>query len=298
MTFDLQKSLNGLLLLLTVSLGLLVGGFAADWLGILLAPQDATTAAVASESLPVTRPRLEDFTSVTQRNLFDSQAKPETLAEPSAAAAGAQPAQSAAAVRVDLALLGTVAGGEQPLAVIAADKEVEVYRLGARLPGNLILVRIERDRVVAESADGRQTVLELSLEGLPEGTAAGRPAPAVRNGTTGVQIIELGENSWQIPREEAEKARSNLNALLKTARMVPKIENGTTVGFTIVNIQPGTFLDLLGLKAGDVLVQINQVELNSPEKALQIFQQVREANNISLGLLRNGSRQTFEYTID
>jgi general secretion pathway protein C len=298
MTFDLQKSLNGLLLLLTVSLGLLVGGFAADWLGILLAPQDATTAAVASESLPVTRPRLEDFTSVTQRNLFDSQAKPETLAEPSAAAAGAQPAQSAAAVRVDLALLGTVAGGEQPLAVIAADKEVEVYRLGARLPGNLILVRIERDRVVAESADGRQTVLELSLEGLPEGTAAGRPAAAVRNGTTGVQIIELGENSWQIPREEAEKARSNLNALLKTARMVPKIENGTTVGFTIVNIQPGTFLDLLGLKAGDVLVQINQVELNSPEKALQIFQQVREANNISLGLLRNGSRQTFEYTID
>ena len=298
MTFDLQKSLNGLLLLLTVSLGLLVGGFAADWLGILLAPQDATTAAVASESLPVTRPRLEDFTSVTQRNLFDSQAKPETLAEPSAAAAGAQPAQSAAAVRVDLALLGTVAGGEQPLAVIAADKEVEVYRLGARLPGNLILVRVERDRVVAESADGRQTVLELSLEGLPEGTAAGRPAPAVRNGTTGVQIIELGENSWQIPREEAEKARSNLNALLKTARMVPKIENGTTVGFTIVNIQPGTFLDLLGLKAGDVLVQINQVELNSPEKALQIFQQVREANNISLGLLRNGSRQTFEYTID
>jgi len=298
MTFDLQKSLNGLLLLLTVCLGLLVGGFAADWLGILLAPQDATTAAVASESLPVTRPRLEDFTSVTQRNLFDSQAKPETLAEPSAAAAGAQPAQSAAAVRVDLALLGTVAGGEQPLAVIAADKEVEVYRLGARLPGNLILVRIERDRVVAESADGRQTVLELSLEGLPESTAAGRPAPAVRNGTTGVQIIELGENSWQIPREEAEKARSNLNALLKTARMVPKIENGTTVGFTIVNIQPGTFLDLLGLKAGDVLVQINQVELNSPEKALQIFQQVREANNISLGLLRNGSRQTFEYTID
>jgi general secretion pathway protein C len=298
MTFDLQKSLNGLLLLLTVSLGLLVGGFAADWLGILLAPQDATTAVVASEPLPVTRPRLEDFTSVTQRNLFDSQAKPETLAEPSAAAAGAQPAQSAAAVRVDLALLGTVAGGEQPLAVIAADKEVEVYRLGARLPGNLILVRIERDRVVAESADGRQTVLELSLEGLPESTAAGRPAAAVRNGTTGVQIIELGENSWQIPREEAEKARSNLNALLKTARMVPKIENGTTVGFTIVNIQPGTFLDLLGLKAGDVLVQINQVELNSPEKALQIFQQVREANNISLGLLRNGSRQTFEYTID
>jgi len=52
------------------------------------------------------------------------------------------------------------------------------------------------------------------------------------------------------------------------------------------------------LRLGDVVVEINQVRLDSPEKALQIFQQVREANNISLGLIRNGQPQTFEYSLD
>ncbi len=54
----------------------------------------------------------------------------------------------------------------------------------------------------------------------------------------------------------------------------------------------------IGLQVGDLIVEINQVELNSPEKALQIFQQVREANNISLGLMRNGQPRTFEYRFE
>ena len=298
MTFDLQKSLNGLLILLTICLGLLAGRFAADWLGLLLVAESPVTEFVSTEKSSVTKARLEDFKTITQRNLFDSNAKPQTLEEPSQSSPGDTKTQAVAPRKVDLVLLGTVAGGESPLAVIRDDKDVAVYRVGSSLPGALTLVSVERDRATAKSASGQEVVLELLVEEIKERTTARRSAPRTRQAVDSPNIIELGENSWQIPREEAEKARSNLNALLKTARMVPKIEDGATVGFTIVNIQPGTFLDMLGLKVGDVLVQINQVELNSPEKALQIFQQVREANNLSLGLLRNGSRQTFEYTID
>lgn len=298
MTFDLQKSLNGLLVLLTICLGLLMGRFAADWLGMSLAPEQSLTEAVTAEPVRIKKRRLQDFNAISQRNLFDSNATPVAIDEPVTASTAESKSQVVSSGRSDLKLLGTVSGGESPLAVIKSGKETEVYRVGATLPGKLTLVRVERDKAIAESMGGQETVLELVVEKSREKKASGRPTAKSRTSKTSAKIIELGENSWQIPREDAEKARSNLNALLKTARMVPKIDNGATVGFTIVNIQPGTFLDLLGLKVGDVLVQINQVELNSPEKALQIFQQVREANNISLGLLRNGNRQTFEYTID
>jgi len=300
MTLDLQKSLNSLLVLLTVCLGLLLGVFVADWIGESLTPGQVASNYSEVEATRIKQPRLQDFSVISQRNLFDSTAKPQDLSS-AAPSAGIQPDNRTTASRsIDLTLLGTVAGGERPLAIITSGKETIVYQVGDVLPGNLTLKRVERDRVVAESASGEKTILEMLIENSGEQATvqtvpAKSRAPAV---TSSAKIVELGENHWQIPKEEAERARSNLNALLKTARMVPKIENGTTIGFTIVNIQRGTFLDMLGLKVGDVLVQINQVELNSPEKALQIFQQVREANNLSLGLLRNGSRQTFEYTID
>ena len=298
MTFDLQKSINGLLILLTICLGLLVGRLAADWLGMSLAPEEILTDTTTTEPVRVKTPRLQNFTTIGQRNLFDSNAVPVSIEQPSAADTAESKSQSTPAIRSDLKLLGTVSGGDSPLAVIQSGKETEVYRVDDTLPGNLTLVRVERDRATVQSAAGLETVLELAVEKI-SGQSGSRTSSVIsRTDTSSAKIVELGENSWQIPREEAEKARSNLNALLKTARMVPKIENGTTTGFTIVSIQPGTFLDLLGLKVGDVLVQINAVELNSPEKALQIFQQVREANNLSLGLLRNGSRQTFEYTIE
>lgn len=298
MTFDLQKLLNALLVLLTICLGLLLGRLAADWLGQSLAPEQSVAELDTAEPVKVKQHRLQDFNAITQRNLFDSAASPLSLNESAAAKKTESKRQVSSSGRSDLKLLGTVSGGDSPLAVISSGKETEVYQVGDSLPGNVTLSSVERDKAIVKSAAGKETVLELVVEKSSGGKATGRPKVKSRTSTTSAKIIALGENSWQIPREEAEKARSNLNALLKTARMVPKIENGETVGFTIVNIQRGTFLDLLGLKVGDVLVQINQVELNSPEKALQIFQQVREANNLSLGLLRNGSRQTFEYTID
>jgi general secretion pathway protein C len=60
-------------------------------------------------------------------------------------------------------------------------------------------------------------------------------------------------------------------------------------------IRPKSFLGQLGLLQGDVLMEINGVPLNSPEKALQIVQQLRESRNIKVNLLRNDQPLTLEY---
>jgi general secretion pathway protein C len=45
-------------------------------------------------------------------------------------------------------------------------------------------------------------------------------------------------------------------------------------------------------------MQINGMPLDGPEKALQIFQQLREARQISIGLTRNGTPMNFEYEVE
>jgi len=141
---------------------------------------------------------------------------------------------------------------------------------------------------------GRQLVVLMDhsvRKELPLKQRKGASAKLVRQKNPAASnrgIVAVDESSWKISKAVAKNARANLNSLLQTARMIPQMKNGKTVGFKLVELEKGSLLEQI----------INHVKLNSPEKALQIFQQLREANNISLGLMRNGKPETFEYSFE
>jgi len=255
-----------------------------------------------------------DFQVILDRNLFNSQAVGTATEQVDLSLANVpgkeQPASKSAG---ELALIGTVVAGKNSLALIQVGRKVAVYRLDAELATGVVLIEVERNKVaISDHGVRRELILKLdnqestNVARLPGRTdlinqrsqrnQAGQEGQNDQNsGGADDGIVALGNNRWQISRGAAENARSNFNSLLSTARMIPQVENGQTVGFRLLEIKKGTLLEKIGLQVGDVLVQINDVVLDSPEKALQVFQQVREASNISLGLIRNGDRQTFEY---
>ncbi|MCW9050119.1 MAG: PDZ domain-containing protein, partial [Deltaproteobacteria bacterium] len=147
--------------------------------------------------------------------------------------------------------------------------------------------------VLIERGKRRELPLKQTTGANPKQVRQSHATTGQRDG-----IVSLAEGRWQISKSVADNARANLNSLLQSARMIPELDNGKTVGFKLVEIEKGSLLEKIGLRVGDLIVEINQVELNSPEKALQIFQQLREANNISLGLMRNGQPETFEYSFE
>jgi general secretion pathway protein C len=306
MVIFFQRYFRFFYLLVPVLLGLALGHLAATSVGVLLTPPvrilDQGTRVVAAA------PRAQNLTDsevVVHRNIFDSTATGVmTLA--SAPPLNGKQAQAAAPPqpRPNMALLGTVTRGDLSLAVIRTEKEVKTYRQGGETPGGGVLEEVARLYVTIKFQDG--SILNLPLY---DGTAASAPAaegrgraaasaPAPPAATTGEAVRSIGENRWSISREEAERARGNLNELLKQARMEPRIIDGRTDGFVVRMIQPRSLLALLGIQRGDVLMQVNGVELDSPEKALQIFQQLREARNISIGLVRDGERMNFDYQIE
>ncbi len=111
-------------------------------------------------------------------------------------------------------------------------------------------------------------------------------------------VRAAGANRWVVERRTAEAARENIGEQLRTALIQPNLVNGKTDGFVVKRIQPGTLLAQMGLQPGDVIKRVNRMPLDSPEKALQIMQQLREARQLSVDLERGGASLSFVYEIE
>lgn len=287
MTLVLQRYSGALLLMLTALLGLAIGQLAATLLELRLAPAAPRVAAPTASARPAGT-ALTDYEVVVQRNLFDS-SRTGTLSLAASTATDA----AAPVARVSFTLLGTVTAGNASLALIDSGGETLLLHLGDTPPGGGRVIAIERSALHIRRDNGREE--SIPLRDAPQLGEEGTAAPGAGAGSA---IRSAGGNRYVIPRQEAEKARSNINELLKQARLEPNIVDGQTRGFVVRMIRPDSIFANLGLQLGDIVMQVNSVQLDTPEKALQIFQQLREARHISLGLERNGSPMNLEYDLD
>lgn len=290
----LQKNLPAISLLLTTLLGLSLGCLGAAITGEYLRPAVQPPKVLAKERLaPAKKPLLTDYQVILQRNVFDSTAPGiGTLSDAEPSSQGTAPT----APRANLTLFGTVVAGAKSLAVIHTGQEIKSFRTGDELPGGGRIEEIDRNLVQIRYPGGPLETLHLY-----QGEGPREAAPAAGTGTsTGDSggIKAIGENRWVIPRSVAEQARGNLNELLRQARMEPHIVAGRTEGFVVRMIRPKSLLDTLGIQRGDILMQVNGMPLDGPEKALQIFQQLREARNLSISLQRGGVSMNFEYEVN
>ncbi|KIH75838.1 type II secretion system protein C (GspC) [Geoalkalibacter ferrihydriticus] len=299
----------GIYLALAALLGITAGWVAVVFMDLWLAPPVTTTDMRPESRVTVAQQRpLSDYEVILSRNIFDSSGPlivaledtPTTAAEPAQVRDEAPPQR---ATRTSLTLIGTVVAGEQSIALIQEGRIAELYRLDEEVPGGGVIEEIDRNLVVLRHPDGSRENLMLPVEGAPAAPATRRTAAAAAavpedSVAARYNIQQIGDNKWQIPRQAAEDARGNLNELLRQARMEPRIVGGATEGFIVRMIRPNSFLDMLGIRRGDILMEINNIQLNSPERALQIFQQLREARSIAVSLVRDGEPVTFEYEIN
>jgi len=167
--------------------------------------------------------------------------------------------------------------------------------LDEELPDGGLVSKIERNRVDISYDSGEVATLILENEGTAEKSS--KPSRQADPGPERSRIDNLGDNRWRIPTLVADEARGNVGDLLKQARAVPVMESGQTTGFRIMMVKPRSLIAELGLRRGDVLKNVNGLALDSPEKALQVFAQLRQAKQIKIGLERKGKPMTFQYEI-
>ncbi|MEI7706441.1 MAG: type II secretion system protein GspC [Deltaproteobacteria bacterium] len=110
-------------------------------------------------------------------------------------------------------------------------------------------------------------------------------------------IRKTSENKYEVKRAVLDGTLSNLNSVATQARIVPSFKNGVANGFKVFSIQPNSFYSSIGVENGDVIQKINGYEMNSPDKALEIYQKLREAKHVTVDIERNGQVVRKEYNV-
>jgi general secretion pathway protein C len=113
----------------------------------------------------------------------------------------------------------------------------------------------------------------------------------------GQGVRKLGDKEYQIEKTEIDKVLSNLNQIARQARIVPSFKNGKSNGFKLFSIRPNSLYSKIGIQNGDIIQKINGYEINSPDKALEIYSKLKDADSITVDLVRRGKPQTMSYSI-
>jgi general secretion pathway protein C len=150
-----------------------------------------------------------------------------------------------------------------------------------------------KDRVLVEN-EGRNEYIDASAAAPPNLGVTPTPPPAAGAGS----VRQISENNYAIAKKELDSQLSNLSELATKARIVPSFKNGVSNGFKLFSIVPDSLYAQIGIQNGDVVHKINGYEMNSPDKALEIYQKLRDAARIEVELERRGEMIRKQYTIE
>jgi len=180
-----------------------------------------------------------------------------------------------------LSLKGTIAANPSELAMaIISDggNEEKVYVVGDPVTQAAKLHAVYVDRVVLNEK-GVLTNLKL-----PKDFPAGTPTPARRNST-------MTNRASVNARSIRSAVTQNVSKLADVIRPTPYFVNGQQQGYRVYPGRNRAQFTALGLRPGDLIRDIDGQALNDPTQAMQIFQSLGEADQVSVTVERNGQPQ-------
>lgn len=180
----------------------------------------------------------------------------------------------------NLSLKGTLASNpaEQAVAIIAdGSNEEKVYTIGSPVTSGAKLHAVYADRVVLDE-NGVLTNLKLPKE-FPEGTqvttrrdSALSTRPSAIANTQSIQAV----------------VSQNVSKLADVIRPTPYFVNGQQQGYRVYPGRNRAQFTALGLRPGDLIKDIDGQALSDPTQAMQIFQSLGSADQVSVTVERNG----------
>ncbi len=167
-----------------------------------------------------------------------------------------------------------------------------------RLLDAATIKRIEEDRVIIFNENARRyEYLALHDGFVPVAPSRKIFAPPTSSDNLGSTLRKVGQNKFEIEAKDFDATMGNLSQLATQARIVPAFEDGKSVGFKLFNIAPGSLYAKVGLQDGDIITKINGYELNSPDKALELYQMRSTASQLNIDYKRGGTSTSTEIAI-
>ncbi len=217
-------------------------------------------------------------------------------------------AAAAPETRLNLKLRGVFASQNKELArAIIADArgDDQSYAIGDQVPGGAVLNDVFEDRVILDR-NGQLETLKLPVEstpgeipstaaitrGIPNPTADMESAPGMP-----APIDTATADTSQILRHYRDALINDPQSVMGLVRVQPYNKDGKLEGY---RIRPGNDRQLLtkfGLRSGDIVKSVNGVPMDNPIKALEILRDLSTATSVTVDIERNGTPQSFTFSI-
>jgi len=212
--------------------------------------------------------------------------------------------ETAPETRLNLKLSGVFASKNPKTArAIIADStgKEDAYAIGDEIPGGAKLHQIMPDRVILEYR-GRYETLKLPVStSTADSGRSQRSRTSTRSRrssrSTRTQLPTTGETSALL-KEYRNALINDPQKVMGLVRAQPYQKDGKLYGY---RIRPGKDRQLLrkfGLRSGDVVTMVNGIPMNNPIKALEVLRDLSTATQVTVEVERNGSSQSFTFSID
>lgn len=260
------------------------------------------------QSAPAARPKTQRFDTgvsrgayngIASRNIFSSSGViPDALVDKNKE--NQQKEADPVPSQLPLSLIGTLvhSNPEKSIAAIEVKGKNQVisYTPGKEIEGMASILRVERQKVIFRNLNSnRLEFIEMKKEGSKVAFGAGKTSPLV----TGKEVQKVGDNNFSIKRADLLKYTNDLSSILMQARAVPNREPGTgnINGFRILDMQPGSIYEQLGLQRMDVIKSVDGTPVDSPAKAMELYNSLKNSPKVTLQVERNGKNETMTYNI-
>ena len=184
--------------------------------------------------------------------------------------------------QLTLLLKGTVSGNNGPpsLAIISNNSDEEkVYSINDLVAPGISLHSVYADQIIIDNNN------ELEVLKLPKELIENTPT-VIRNSR-----VNKRTSVSQISKTTIAPLSQFGTKLADTIRPTPYFSDGAQLGY---RVYPGSnrkqFMSL-GLLSGDLITNVNGVALNDAQKAMTIFQEIENENQVSLTIIRNNEPQ-------
>lgn len=189
---------------------------------------------------------------------------------------------------LNIVLTGVMARGAGSFAFLSVNGTPEtVFSIGQEITAGATLEAVHADGVVLRRGGALESVLLKDSDlSLPSGSIVTNP----RTEAAGA-VRSLGGGSYAIDRQALTQ---NLNVeTLSQASVTPGAG-----GLVVRDVQAGSVFEKLGLRAGDVVRNINGQPVNNLEDVMKIYAQyaaIPQAAPIPVEISRGGRSEVFQY---
>ena len=199
---------------------------------------------------------------------------------------------NASKTKLDLLLEGIVhtPNAENSIAVIVYQGKQDQYYVGDKLPvgGSVSLAKVLIDHVILDNKGKYESLWLYDDEKQRALKKSSQEQPVRSQVSKGIITDKRNDRkTTALAANYRNKLYENPSSLAQAVKISPAHQDGEIFGY---RVSPGTDrqqFSQLGFKSNDIVTAVNDIELDAPSKALEVYKLMRSAKEAKFTIRRN-----------